>query len=222
MRLRSLITFDEAFIITESVARSHDYHHYMGQPYRRYRSSHGGVVRFGLLRVILCDLLRLENGDYFVDLGSGCGIIPNCVGVYNPLVNSVGIEFHQARIRISNSTSITLHENNTLIRSFSPPLFIHGDMTDEDTMVHHLTQPNLKMFFNNFNALMLYDGIQQIVEELANFHCLIGTRIVALEPMHFDENVWTHRQFNHTVMPHELSWMAPSRVIQIYVYRRYA
>jgi hypothetical protein len=222
MRLRCLLSFDEAFIITEQAARSHGHIDYLGQAYRNYRSSHGGAVRFGLLRYILCDLLKLDDGDYFVDLGSGCGIIPNCVGVYKPLVNSVGIEFYQPRFEISLSTSITLHESNNLIRSFSPPLFIHGDMTDEHTMVHHLSQPNLKMFFNNFNGLMLYDGIQQIVEEMVNEHCLIDTKIVSLGPMHFDDNVWTKRQFNHTVKLHELSWMAHSCVIKIYVYRRYA
>ena len=171
----------------------------------------------------MCELLKLDDRDYFIDLGSGCGIIPNCVGVYKPLVNSVGIEFYQPRFEISLSTSTTLHEsNNLLIRSFSPPLFIHGDMTDRDTMVGHLTEPNLKMFFNNFNALMLYDGIQQSFEVLANQHCLVGTKIVSLGPMYFDDNVWTKHQFNHTVKLRELAWMAPCRVIQIYVYRRYA
>ena len=106
MRLRCLISFNEAFIITERAARSHDYHHYMGQPYHNYWSSHGDVVRFGLLWYILCDLLRLDDGDYFVDLGSGCGIIPTCVGVYKPFVNTVGIEFHQARINISYSMGV--------------------------------------------------------------------------------------------------------------------
>ena len=112
MRLRSLITFDEAFINTECAARSHDYHHHMGQPYCNYRSSHGAAVRFGLLQYILRDLMSLDEGDYFVDLGSGCGIIPNCVGVYKPLVNAVGIEFHQGRINVSYSICSTLHENN--------------------------------------------------------------------------------------------------------------
>ena len=111
MHLQPLITFDEATIVTKSTGRSHDhdyhYHHYMGQSHCCYQSLHGDVVRFGLLRSILCDLLRLDDGDYLVDLGSGCGIITNCGGVYKPLVNSVGIEFQQAiRIRISNSTSI--------------------------------------------------------------------------------------------------------------------
>ena len=66
--------------------------------------------------------------------------------MYNPLVNSVGIEFNEARITISNLTSATLQENNNLVRSFSPPLFIHGDITDRDTMVGHLTDPNLNFF----------------------------------------------------------------------------
>ena len=224
MLLRSLITFDEAFGTAERVANIHNYRAYTGQAYASYRSSHGGVVRFGLLRYILRDLLSLDDGDYFVDLGSGCGIISNCVGIYKPLVTSIGIEFHQGRINVSYRVCNTLQQYNTkkFIRSFSPPLFIHGDITDEHTMEYHLTQPNLKMFFNNFNALMLYDCIQQAFERLANDHCLIGTMIVTLEPLFFGDNIWTRSQFNHTVMPHELSWMAPFSVIQIYVYRRYA
>ena len=106
MLLRSLITFDEAFSITHSVANSHNYRAYTGQAYARYQSSHGGVVRFGLLQYILRDLLNLDDGDYFVDLGSGCGIIPNCVGIFKPLVTSVGIEFHQHQGRINVSYRI--------------------------------------------------------------------------------------------------------------------
>ena len=209
---------------TERVANSHNYRAYTRQAYACYRSLHGGVVRFGLLRYILRDLLSLDDGDYFIDLGSGCGIIPNCVGIFKPLVTSVGIEFHQGRINVSYLICNTSHEYNTnnLIRSFSPPLFIHGDITDEDTMEYHLTQPNLKIFFNNFNALMLYDGIQQAFETLANEHCQIDTKIVTLEPMHFHDDHWTKRQLNHTVMPHELSLMAPFSIIRIYDYHRYA
>ena len=113
MLLRSLITFDEAFGTAESVANFHNYRAYTGQAYASYRSSHGGVVRFGLLRYILRDLLSLDDGDYFVDLGSGCGIISNCVGIYKPLVTSIGIEFHQGRINVSYLICNTLQQYNT-------------------------------------------------------------------------------------------------------------
>ena len=76
------------------------------------RASHGGSVGFGLLGFVLQDLLAIQNGDYFVDISSGCGLIPNTIGLYQPLATAVGIERNKfwSFIAAITSTILANHE----------------------------------------------------------------------------------------------------------------
>ena len=183
-RLCSRFSYDKAFAKVVSVASKHTYQEYLGQ-INNNRALHGGTVGFGLLGFILQDLLAIQDGDYFVDIGSGCGLIPNSIGLYQPLATTVGIERNKYWSFISAATAMILANHEPCVCSFTIPIFYRQDFTDKNFMAEHLNNENLKMFFNNFDGYFLFECIQQRFEVLASRYCRRGTEIVSLGHMFF-------------------------------------
>jgi hypothetical protein len=219
MRLRSGFNFDEAYAKVLSVSRRHNYEEYLGQM-NNDRASHGGAVGFGLLGFILQDLLAIQDGDYFVDIGSGCGMIPNTIGLYQPLATSVGVERSEYRSFIAAATAMILTNHEPCIRSFTTPQFYRQNFTDENFMAEHLNKEHLKMFFNNFDGFFLYEGIQLTFERLANTYCRPGTQIVSLGLMFFSDVEWSVRIVDFMTSDLDLSWSRNPRQLDIYVYTK--
>ena len=219
MRLRSRFTYEQAFRKVVAVATRHNYNVYLGQ-IDHIRASHGGTVGFGLLGFILQDLLAIKDGDYFIDIGSGCGIICNTIGLYAPLATTVGVELNQYRSFIAAATGMILGNHEPCIRSFTTPNFFRQDFTDENFMAEHLNQRNLKMFFNNFDGSFLFEGIQQEFEILASRYCRRGTVIVSLERMFFHSSEWNSRIVVFRTGEFDLSWSRTARELKIYVYTK--
>ena len=100
-----------------------------------------GSVRFGLLGFIVCGALCLDHGDHFIDIGSGCGMIPNAIGLYLPFVSCEGIELDRCHLNVAQQTSDMLEECHESLCSFSPPQFLEGDFRNKLFMKELLSQP---------------------------------------------------------------------------------
>ena len=123
MWLRWRFNYDEAFAKVVSVASQQNHQEYLGQS-NNNRALHGGTVGFGLLGFILQDLLAIQqDGDYFVDIGSGCGLIPNTIGLYQPPATTVDIECNEFWSFIAAVTSMVLANLEPCICLFTTPIF---------------------------------------------------------------------------------------------------
>ena len=201
-------------------------------------SHHGGEIG-GSLEELILSLLNISSCDTFGDVGCGRGKLlirtqltyqsNLCFGIEidSPRVHHMIFWWIDVYLKLFSLVP-NLSRTRGARRNPSWPQIIHDDFTSDQFWIRRgqalFSRRKLKLFFNNFGGHMLYDGVQNSLEERLNLYCQPGTLVVSLCEMFLGSDsrkVWRLVSLvNHVIVPGDVSWCdgGDGREIKVFVY----